>query len=63
MSAHSNNISSDEALNRLKSGNLRYMTSARFGGDISFDVRRKTYHEGQLYPRQYLTAESASFLS
>lgn len=47
MSAHSNNISSDEALNRLKSGNLRYMTSARFGGDISLEVRKKTYNEGQ----------------
>ena len=45
--AHTGNISAEDALERLKAGNERYISSSEFSGDITADRRVKLSEEGQ----------------
>lgn len=44
---HVSNISGEAALNRLREGNVRYISSTVNNGDISPEIRRKTVEDGQ----------------
>lgn len=46
---HNENLSSAEALQKLKEGNARYLDASTNPGDISQQIRKKTCEEGQ-YP-------------
>lgn len=41
------NLSAGEALERLRQGNTRYLTAARAEGDVSPEVRKETFAQGQ----------------
>ena len=41
------NISAQEALSKLKEGNARYMAASHSQGDISPELRKRTFEEGQ----------------
>ena len=41
------NLSADEALERLRQGNARYLTAVHAEGDVSPELRKETFAEGQ----------------
>ena len=41
------NLSADEALERLRQGNARYLMAARAEGDVSPELRKETFAQGQ----------------
>ena len=47
MSHESCNLSADEALERLREGNARYLSANRAQGDVSPALRQSTFCEGQ----------------
>ena len=44
---HIENISANEALAKLKEGNARYLNVASSVGDVSPELRRQTFEQGQ----------------
>ena len=47
MSHESCNLSADEALERLREGNARYLNANQAQGDVSPALRQSTFREGQ----------------
>ena len=47
MSHESYNLSADEALERLREGNARYLSANQAQGDVSPELRQSTFREGQ----------------
>lgn len=47
MSHESCNLSADEALERLRQGNARYLNANQAQGDVSPELRQSTFREGQ----------------
>ena len=47
MSHESCNLSADEALERLRQGNARYLNVNQAQGDVSPELRQQTFREGQ----------------
>ena len=47
MSHESCNLSADEALERLRQGNARYLNANHAQGDVSPELRQSTFREGQ----------------
>ena len=47
MSYGSCNLTADEALERLRQGNARYLNASHAQGDVSPELRQSTFREGQ----------------
>ena len=41
------NLTADEALERLRQGNARYLNASHAQGDVSPELRQSTFREGQ----------------
>ena len=46
MSHGSCNLTADEALERLRQGNARYLNASHAQGDVSPELRQSTFREG-----------------